>query len=232
MATRNTRAWGRATGCLAVMSFALVGCGTDVVKLDAGALEQLRRTPEIKVVHYLPPNLEVQGTTQFGYGAAAGTSAGIQAHARDQYAGDMMFVDPVLRIRDKVTTAVVKTIDNKNLTPMQTPVQDMSIERLRGVVGSGTVMDFATTYWAVAPLPYSQHDLVLYRGRARLVQFPEGKVLWQGLCDVEAEDSVGMPTNKSAPVTKGQAIAGTFENLADRCSDHLLAQFNASGAGR
>lgn len=224
MATRFTRAW------IVVLGLGLAACTPDMVKLDPAARASLKQTPEIKVVHYLPPNLEMQGRNLIGYGANAGASTAMQAQARDQVAGELMLADPVVRVVSNVVTSLSTSLNSKNLSPVPTAMQEVQIDRLKTVLGPGTFMDFATTYWAIAPLPYNPHDLVMYRARARVLKFPEGTLLWQGLCDLEAEDSVGMPADKGAQVTKGMLLANTFESLADRCSEQLVAQFNA-GAG-
>lgn len=226
MATRFTRAW------IVVLGMSLAACSSDFVKLDPAARASLKQTPEIKVIHYLPPNLEMQGRTHVGYGANAGTSTAMQAQARDQVAGELMLPDPVTRVMTNVVNSLSLSLNSKNLTPVPNAMQEVPVDRLNTVLGPGTFMDFATTYWAISPLPYNPHDLVMYRARARVLKFPEGALLWQGNCDLEAEDSVGMPADKGTPVTKGMLLANTFERLADRCGEQLAAQFNAGPGGQ
>ncbi len=224
MVTRMTCAW------LSLISLGLVACAPELVKLDPAARESLKHTPEIRVIHYFPPDLKVQGTARVGYGASAGTSVAMHAQAMDQLAADLIVQDPVLRIKANVVNSLSKMLEPSALTSLPTPMQELQVDRLKGVLGPGTVMDFATTYWGIAPLPYNPHDLVMYRARARLLRFPEGTLLWQGSCDLEAEDSLGMPIDKGSPVTKGVLLSNTLTRLADRCSEQLVAQFSGSSS--
>lgn len=203
----------------------LVACAPEVVRLDQATRDSLKRADEIKVVHYFPPDLEFQGTARVGFGASAGAAMAIQQQAQAQQTQELMLQDPVLRIKSNVMTSVAKILETNNLTPLPTPLQDLQVNALKGMFGKGTILDFATTYWGVAPIPFQPFDLVLYRARARLLRFPEGKVLWQGNCDVEADESAGMPSDKDVPVTKGLLLNNTLSRLADRCSEQLVAQF-------
>lgn len=222
MSTRTTRA------IVLSLGFGLLACAPEVVKLDQATRDSLKRTGEIRVVHYFPPEVQFQGAARAGYGVSAGTAMAMQTQAEGQLASELILEDPILRIKSNVMTSLSKLLSTNNLTPLPTPMQDLQVNRLKTVFGAGTVLDFATTYWGIAPLPYTPHDLVLYRARARLLRFPEGSLLWQGLCDLEAEDSLGMPAESNVPITKAMLLNNTLTRLADRCSEQLVAQFSGA----
>ena len=222
MATRIARA---ATFSLGI---ALAACTPEIVKIDQATRDSLRRVDEIKVVHYFPPDLQVQGTGLVGYGASAGAAAAIQAQTQNQQAHELALEDPVLRIKSNVSTSLTKILATNNLRAVPTPMQELQVDKLKRIFPQGTVLDFATTYWGVMPLPYHPFDLVLYRARARLLKFPEGTLLWQGRCDLESDDSAGMPKDRTAVVTKALLVSNTLNRLADRCSEQLVAQFSGT----
>jgi hypothetical protein len=209
------------------LTFALVllACAPKMVKLDEATRESLKKMPEIKVIHYYPPTLQLQGIAPVGYAASAGTAAAVQSQAQNRVQ-ELLLQDPVLRIKTNVVSSLTKLLETTNLTPLPTPMQELQVDKLKGMFGRETILDFATTYWGVAPIPFHPFDLVLYRARARLLRFPEGTLLWQGNCDLEAEDSAGMPTEREVLITKGLLLSNTLNRLADRCSEQLVAQFS------
>ena len=224
MATRIARATTLSLG------FTILACAPELVKLDQNTRDSLRRVEEIKVVHYLPPDIQLQSTALIGYGASAGTSMAVQAQAQNQQSRELAIEDPVLRIKSNVVASLTKILETNNLRPVPTPLQELQVDKLKVIFPKGTVLDFATTYWGVMPLPYQTFDLVLYRARARLLKFPEGRLLWQGSCDLEADDSTGMPSDKNTVVTKGLLVSNTLNRLADRCSEQLVAQFSGTNS--
>ncbi len=208
------------------LGMTLLACAPEIVKIDQATRDSLRRAEEIKIVHYLPPDFQVKGASLVGYGASAGAAAAIQAQAQTQQAQELAMQDPVVRIKSQVAASLTKILESNNLTSIPTPMQELTVDKLKGIFQQGPVLDFATTYWGVAPIPFQPFDLVLYRARARLLKFPEGKLLWQGTCDLEADNSIGMPSDKGAAITKGVLVSNTLNHLADRCSELLVDQFS------
>ncbi|GKS56738.1 hypothetical protein YTPLAS18_02650 [Nitrospira sp.] len=217
-----------ASAATLMLGLTVMACAPEIVKIDQSTRDSLRRVAEIKVVHYFPPDLQVQGAGLVGYGPSAGAAAAIQTQAQNQAAHELAIEDPVLRIKSHVSSSLTKILATNNLTPVPTPLQELQVDKLKGIFPQGTVLDFATTYWGVMPLPYNPFELVLYRARARLLKFPEGELLWQGRCDLESDDSAGMPSDKTAVVTRALLVSNTLNRLADRCSEQLVAQFSGT----
>ena len=222
MATRIARATTLSLG------LTILACAPEIVKIDQSTRDSLRRVEEIKVVHYLPPDIQLQNTSLIGYGASAGTSMAVQSQVQSQQTRELAIEDPVLRIKSNVVASLTRILATNNLTSVPMPLQELQVDKLKIIFPKGTVLDFATTYWGVMPLPYNPFELVLYRARARLLQFPEGTLLWQGRCELESDDSAGMPSDKTAVVTRALLVNNTLNRLADRCSEQLVAQFSGT----
>ncbi len=225
---RRGRAKPARTTCsiLAAISLVLTACAPAVVMLDPATRESLKQTPEIKVVHYGPPDLQLEGRARTGYGGSAGTAAVVASQAKLEARRELAVDDPVVRIKANVVSALSRTLTATRLTDVPTAMPDDQMQSLKGFFGKETVLDFITTYWGLAPVPFQPHDLVLYRARARLIQFPEGKVLWQGACDLEADESEGIPPGKDGALTKVLVVNNTLDRLGDRCAELLVAQFS------
>lgn len=219
---------GARTTCsvLSAIGLLLTGCAPALVMIDPATRESLKQMPEIKVVHYSPPELQLEGRARTGYGASAGTAAAMATQAKIEARRELTIDDPVVRIKTNVVSALSKMLTTTQLTNVPTAMPDDRVPGLKGFFGKETVLDFITTYWGLAPVPFQPHDLVLYRARARLLQFPEGKVLWQGACDLEADESYGIPPGKEGGLTKALVVNNTLDRLADRCAELLVAQFS------
>ncbi len=220
MARRTTHSFLLAIGLF------LTACSPALVMIDPATRESLKQTPEIKVVHYSPPELQLEGRARTGYGASAGTAAAMATQAKLEARRELTVEDPVVRIKTNVVSALSKMLTATQLTNVPTAMPDDQLQSLKGFFGKETVLDFSTTYWGLAPVPFQPHDLVLYRARARLLQFPEGKVLWQGACDLEADESQGISPGKEGELSKALVVNNTLDRLADRCAELLVAQFS------
>lgn len=211
---------------LSAIGLVLTACAPALVMLDPATRESLKQTPEIKVVHYSPPELQLEGRARTGYGGSAGTAAAVASQAKLEARRELTVEDPVVRIKTNVVSALSKMLTATRLTDVPTAMPDDQMQSLKGFFGKETVLDFITTYWGLAPVPFQPHDLVLYRARARLIQFPEGKVLWQGACDLEADESQGIPPGRDGALTKVLVVNNTLDRLSDRCAELLVAQFS------
>ena len=149
-----------------------------------------------------------------------------EMQVRDLLIKEYDLKDPILRVKTNFAAAAGKRLGGPTLTPVPAPFMiGEGPDRLKMQFGRETVLDFATTYWGVLPLPFEPTDIVAYRARARLIRFPEGQILWQGGCDLEGKDTSSGPKGANAQGPKSGGLKETFDLLADTCADQLVAQF-------
>jgi hypothetical protein len=209
-----------------VLALLLSACAQDMVRLDPATRESLKSTPEIKVIHHVAPELYVPtNQPRVAYTGGGGETA-LESQVRDLLIKEYDLKDPILRVKTNFAAAAGKRLGGPTLTPVPAPFMiGEGPDRLKMQFGRETVLDFATTYWGVLPLPFEPTDIVAYRARARLIRFPEGQILWQGGCDLEGKDTSSSPKGANAQGPKSGGLKETFDLLADTCADQLVAQF-------
>lgn len=204
----------------------LSACAQDLVRLDPATRESLKSTSEIKVIHHVAPELYVPTDQPRVAYTGGGGYAALESQTRDLLIREYDLKDPILRVKTNFAAAAGKKLGGPTLTPVPAPFMiGEGPDRLKMQFGRETILDFATMYWAVVPLPFEPADIVAYRARARLIRLPEGKILWQGVCDLEGKDTSGGPRGANAQGPKAGGLKEAFDLLADTCTDQLVAQF-------
>lgn len=204
----------------------------DMVRLDPATRESLKSTSEIKVIHHVPPELYIPtDQPRVAYTGGGGYTA-LEYQGRDLLIKEYDLKDPVLRVKANFAVAAGKRLGGPTLTSLPAPfMMGEGPDRLKLQFGGETVFDFATTYWAVLPLPFEPTDILAYRVRARLIRFPEGTILWQGGCDLEGKDTSSGSKGPNAQVPKAESLKAAFDLLADTCADQLVVQFMGKDSG-
>jgi hypothetical protein len=209
-----------------VLALLLSACTQDIVRLDPATRESLKSTPEIKVIHRVAPELYIPtDQPRVAYTGGGGQTA-LASQGRDLLIKEYDLKDPILRVKANFAAAAGKKLGGPTLTPVPAPFMiGEGPDRLKMQFGRETVLDFATTYWAVWHVPFDTTDIVAYRAKARLIQFPDGQILWQGGCDLEGKDTSSGSKGPNAQAPKAEGLRAAFDVLADSCADQLVAQF-------
>ncbi|MEX5212829.1 MAG: hypothetical protein NW703_01575 [Nitrospiraceae bacterium] len=209
-----------------VVALVLAACAQDTVRLDPATRESLKTTAEIKVIHHVAPELYVPtNQPRVAYAGGGGYTA-LESQSRDLLIKEYDLKDPVLRVKTTFSAAAGKKLGGPTLTPVPAPFMiGEGPDRLKLQFGRETILDFATTYWGVLPVPFEPTDIVAYRARARLIRFPEGKILWQGGCDLEGKETSSGSRGANVQTPKTSGLKEAFDRLADTCADQLVAQF-------
>ncbi len=203
----------------------LLGCAPKLVQINSQERGNLKNQ-SVHVIYDVPSSFVVGSTAKESVGVLFGVVGALTAVSSEQRAGAKMvkeyqLVDPTLTLRDKFLGALKK---NNLLTDFQLVPEEYKkddIKFLQSKFKEGSVFDFKTISWGVF------NDQVIYGVRARFIHFPEGKVLWQGLCNVNKK---GAPSKKHKSAEfkadNGKLIKEELLQAADSCTNELLAHFS------
>ena len=203
--------------------------------MEPGELPRLRDQAEILVVHY-PTTVFRVGTpgkmraaTWLGPIGMAAAVAAMGSHG-EELRTKYSLEDPVLRVRNKVLTAVRENPGLQNLRVREDPVTIAGEDpaELRKVLGSGTVLDFRTAGWGMLywPMRVETNYRMNYGVVSRLIRLEDAKVLWQGTCTAaSAVDAESSPTMEQLEANDGELLKAHVNKVADACAADLAAQF-------
>ena len=110
------------------------------------------------------------------------------------------------------------------LSEVASPISDDNLHTLRNELRQGYLLDFKTTKWELRYDHYDDYAYVVYQGRARLVNIPEEKVLWQGVCDLHEEDTKGKPSTEDFEANNGTLLKDYLARLATSCTAEFHKQ--------
>jgi len=207
----------------------LIGCSPQIIKIDQSTRESLKQTSQIKAIHYNPPDLlvPINQSLLMGFGAVGGALAGLQAQSQaQQMTKEYGLQNPAIRVKSTFLSSISKQLESNSLTSLEEPLKDDDLDKLRVKFQQDTVFDFMTKMWGISTVPFQGYHYVTYRARARLIRFPEGKIVWQGACDVEDKDLARMPHWTEFVENNGALLKEKLNKLADSCANELVAQFS------
>jgi hypothetical protein len=204
---------------LALVGAVLVGsaCATGQVALDDGARARLRGA-EMRAVHHESTfTVRVPSGGLFGGGVvgavASETVAGGRGEAmREQYG----LADPALRVAGKLGQDLRASFGVARVDVVAQPVaQDEP-------GGSGLTLDVRTDQWLLLYFPTDwSHYRVAYRARARLLEGPDTRVLWQSSCEVMGSDLSASPTLEELEANGAALLREKLGEVGDECARQL-----------
>jgi hypothetical protein len=90
--------------------------------------------------------------------------------------------------------------------------------------GSGLALDVRTEQWLLLYFPTDwSHYRVAYGARARLVEGPDARVLWQSSCEVMGSDLSASPTLPELEANGGALLEEKLGEVGDECARQLVA---------
>ncbi len=146
--------------------------------------------------------------------------------------------DPITLVETRFLRARQRELGLMTL-PAPQLIKNDSAETLREQLGADSVIDFKTERWSIGTIISGGFSLepiayrIAYTGRARLVRLNDEKIVWEGTCTYEKDDSV---TPKLIPYDmtgsdQGVAVNASIQALADTCADYLWRQFFGRESG-
>jgi hypothetical protein len=131
-------------------------------------------------------------------------------------------------VKDGFLPSVQRTFPKASMSEIANPRQDDDLKKLGREFGQGLLLDLKTIRWAILTKVGQGDHYISYRGRARLVQLPEQKVIWQGVCDLEERDAENMRHRTEFEENNGALLKEVLIKLATICSVELTKQLTAS----
>jgi len=96
------------------------------------------------------------------------------------------------------------------------------VAAIRKKFGPAPVIDFKTTYWALAS--YTKKHVYYHapvKVRARIIG-TEGSVIWKAACSYKAEKGEDSPTFEEAAAKDGALLKKMLRDAADYCAQELF----------
>ena len=226
---------------IATIGAMLGGCSGKEIKIDPTTRSILAGQQDIPAIHYVPPPFaaqtpEVRNAASAGmlFGAVGGAIAGaVQASEAErigsQLVRDYGLEDPILKIKSSFLEGIARNSNIQNLFSAQDVFVDDDPGQLKKKFQKGFVFDFKTTSWSLTPVPFGPNNYrVQYKGRARLLSFPDGKVEWQGVCETDGKIESSAPTLLQLVANSGASLKTQLSSTSDSCSEQLERQFMGS----
>ena len=217
----------------------VLGCSSNIVKMDDATLTMVSNAGEIKAIHYSPESLfyldlrareSNPGLTTAGLlGGALGSMLYVAMTAPDESTMDQMrneygIRDPVIIFKEHFIKFFGKNLKMTNFRSIPDSFSGDALTELDGAFHNGLVLDFRTMKWGVEDYSgFSSSTSVKYEGRVRLLAFPEAKILWQGTCP-----SPKMADGNMDELLENHAnrLKEKFAYLAKQCASALTRQFD------
>lgn len=229
--------------CICVGTAAIVatlgGCSANEIKINPTTRSLLAGQQEIAAIHYAPSLFaaqtpEVRNAASAGmlFGAVGGAIAGaVQASEAErigsQLVRDYSLEDPIIKIESAFLERISRNSNVQNLRSIDDVFADDDAGQLRKKFQQGFVFDFKTTSWSLTPVPFGPNNYrIQYKGRARLLSFPEGKVEWQGVCEADGKVESSAPTLLQLVANSGAILKTQLASTAEPCTEQLERQFS------
>ena len=225
---------------LAIASILLIAlflhaCGPRLVKMDSQNREFLK-AQSVYGIHYHPPSFIAMTSGKMAVGAFFGLIGGAVAASSMEKEGSRMvseyqITDPALEIEEAFLSQLRADGETGSVQRVSTDYPNDDLAYLKKGFHQGSVFDFKTKSWGLGYYPTDwSHYRVGYSLRARLIRFPEGKVLWQGVCKIEENQPSGSrPKLDDLKANNGALLKTKLKGLVGDCVKQLSDQFAARG---
>jgi hypothetical protein len=143
----------------------------------------------------------------------------------------MQFDDPILRVESESVSLLEDALGPATLHMALWPFSRGNREfgRLRRSYGNRVILEFKTLTWNLAPYPFDRgHTRIRYKGRARLLDLENSRIMWKAGCEVVEKD----PWKERLSMEelrrrRGRMLRLRLLRAADECSEELLAKLQA-----
>jgi hypothetical protein len=204
-------------------------CAPTRIELDPRVRAQLPAAPVVHVVVYPTDPPPLMTAAAVGTGSLFGAIGGVVVAARAAELGkELMARHQVealsLQLANALTDELKATLPNLQrvtAAPAGQEVDDLKKAGLLPFVldvrAAGTLMYYASNF--------ARYRL-LYAARARLVDTEQGRVLWQGVCDLRgADDPAQSLTLAEVEAPDGVTYRRLITDATSQCAAELLKQY-------
>lgn len=223
--------------CSAIIALGFVvtiGCAPKPIAMDQAMKSSLQNVQDIKILYHKPSDFEVPPNSLLMMGGAVGgVLAAVEAQSRsEQMTKAYGLVDPTMQVKREFVHTLRTIFSNARFSEEIKPHQDDDLSKLAEEFRQGLVLDLKTTRWGMLSVPLQGYQYVLYQNRTRIIQLPEQKVLWQGVCDLQEKDAVKMPGIAEFEANNGALLKDNFSKMTAACSDLLAKQLTGAEAAK
>jgi hypothetical protein len=213
----------------------VAGCAPSRIAIDKAEFSRVRAEGKIPVVTHKPEPLSfLSAGDNLKWNLAAlavplgGFFVGRHAESLARTQGEALATanslqDPAEKVRDGFLSALVAQLGFSNFVPLQEAFATDDPKRMGEKLTAAVVLDFKTVDWRVSPAGMGSRYRVFYRMRSRLFRTSDAKVLWQGDCRYDKDDSDA--TLDELTADSGELLRARMEQAAEFCAMTLLAQF-------
>ena len=213
---------------LMLMAFLIFGCSPLTVKMKEETRHSLKNLPEVKAIHYQTSDIILPCDQPI----SAGT-----IYLR-QSCGDVLqnakrngLKNPAGQMKKRFVSHLKNVLGFTNVNIIEGPMREIELDELGKRFPEDTLLDFETRKWAVPTARFQGYHYISLVGRGRIVQFPGGKILWQGICDVEDKEPERLPLYEEFLANDGKILIEKLDGLSNKCVKQLIDQFEGKGAG-
>jgi len=134
--------------------------------------------------------------------------------------------DPVLRVKSRLLSLMGNTLPSVSLRPIQEPLIDDALTAAKARGDVGIILEVSTRSWSVGN-PFKSLSTYQYWGQARLVDATEAKIIWQGICKFQDDESKENYTQDQLKADNAAILKAKIAEVADSCADQLFEQFSS-----
>lgn len=145
----------------------------------------------------------------------------------DKWVQKYDLVDPAAHVQQIVNRDLPLKLPNAIIYTHETPLTNTNLDYLNRQFIKGLVLEFQTTEWELAQLPFSLRNVGLsYSADARLIQLGEDpQVLGNSHCRIRLK---GRWTLKQLQANNGELLKEKLNTVAQRCAHDFLKAFKTS----
>jgi hypothetical protein len=223
-----------AGGALLLGATILTGCAPARIDLDPQVREQLPSATTVHVVVYPAEAPPLMTAKAIGTGSLFGPIGGAVVGARAATIGkELMEQHKVenlaLQLANQVSDALkdsLPTLTKAIESPVLDDVAELKKAGLRPFVldvrSAGSIIYY--------PSNWARYRL-LYTGRVRLVDIEQGRVIWQGVCQLKGpDDPAQSPTLDELEAKDGVAYRRMISEATAACAADMTKQFRGEAA--
>lgn len=217
---------------LLVFFLTLPGCGARKdIKLSAEGVAALKGATNIQVIHHAPARFDfaaklpdntavIAGGVLFGAvgGVAAELAAGsLATNSEDKIAKKYKLDDPILIIKEKFLTVMKSEmgIDSLHLMDEHTQHQEAAAK-----FNQGMRLEFRTTFWWL-----NIFNRLFYEAEGRMVDFRNGKVLWQNWCLYKEESAESTQSFEELFDNDALLLKSKLQKSGEVCATRMINHF-------
>ena len=204
----------------------LTACAGQHTRLSSENRRSLAADPQLHAVHHKTMGSFSYESTGYSLAGAFITPLVVFAQVAEGSGmeSDLQLEDPVLRVKDRLVTALQSQFKLANVVAVSVPPKSDSIATLAQAFRTGVVLDVRTMKWGV------DNARAKYSARARLIRLSDAAILWSATCEYIADKAKPSPKMTELKENGGILLKAKILDAADGCADQLVAWVNGQNS--